>query len=231
MLSATMAAKAVAPLGRISGTRVEEVLFVIVAMVALIVFLIFKERQARRVHRNEMETRNRELARLRGELDQLHNRLSQAHSPGQPQVITDEAPSRDKDGPATEQRMEMLTGIDDEFLEKFVDTVEADISNPDLSVEVVASRLGMSRVQLYRKIKASTNYSAAEMIRLIRLRHAVAMLTKPGMSVSQVAYAVGFSSASYFSRSYKEYFKESPTQTLRRVSNPHGVTAETSESV
>lgn len=108
--------------------------------------------------------------------------------------------------------------LDDEFLNKFTCYVESEIANTGLSVESIAENLGLSRVQLYRKIKALTNYSVNEMIRNIRLKQAAVMLKTSPVTVSEVAYAVGFSSPSYFSRCYKEYFNESPVDTQNRTS-------------
>lgn len=108
--------------------------------------------------------------------------------------------------------------VEDEFLSRFVEIVEKEIGNSELSVETIADRLGISRVQMYRKIKALTNYSAAEMIRNIRLKKAAIMLKTSDATVSEVAYGVGFSSPSYFSRCYKEYYGESPAETQNRTS-------------
>ena len=70
--------------------------------------------------------------------------------------------------------------------------------------------MGMSRVQLYRKMKSLTNYSPNELIRITRLKKAYSMLSALDITVSEVAYKVGFSSPSYFAKCYKDYFGESP---------------------
>lgn len=112
------------------------------------------------------------------------------------------------------------TGIDDEFYQRFVGIVEQDLSDSALSVEDIAGRLGLSRVQFYRKIKAITNYSPAEMVRILRLRHAEKLLKTTSQTVSEISYAVGFSSPSYFSKCYKDYFGQSPTDLRQRTSTP-----------
>lgn len=109
-------------------------------------------------------------------------------------------------------------GIDDEFYKKFEAMVEQDIADSSMSVEDMAGRLGLSRVQFYRKIKALTNYSPAEMVRILRLRRADRLLKTTDQTVSEISYAVGFSSPSYFSKCYKDYFGESPTDVQRRTS-------------
>lgn len=119
---------------------------------------------------------------------------------------------------ATDAKPQKPAPVEDEFLQRFMAIVEREMGNSELSVEGVADELGISRVQMYRKIKALTNYSAAEMIRNIRLRAAARMLKTSTATVSEVAYAVGFSSPSYFSRCYKDYYNEAPVDTQNRTS-------------
>lgn len=110
------------------------------------------------------------------------------------------------------------SSVDDEFFHRFIEVVKKEMSDSDLSVEDLADRLGLSRVQFYRKIKALTNYSPAELVRIMRLKRAEKMLKTTSQTVSEVTYAVGFSSPSYFSKCYKDYFGESPTDVQRRTS-------------
>ena len=109
-------------------------------------------------------------------------------------------------------------GIDDEFYNRFVALVEKEMSDSEMSVEALAGSLGLSRVQFYRKIKALTNYSPAELVRIMRLKRADVLLKTTSQTVSEISYAVGFSSPSYFSKCYKDYFGESPTDVQRRTS-------------
>lgn len=113
---------------------------------------------------------------------------------------------------------EKQNAVEDEFLQKFTEFIEKDLGNPDLSVEYVAEQLGLSRVQLYRKIKALTNYSVAELIRNIRLQHAAVLLRTTSQTVAEIAFTVGFSSPNYFSRCYKAFYNESPAETQSRTS-------------
>ena len=80
-----------------------------------------------------------------------------------------------------------------------------------LELELLAAQLGMSRVQLYRKVKTITDSSPVEIIRITRLQQADRLLRQGGMNVSEVSYEVGFSSPSYFSKCYKEHFGYQPT--------------------
>ena len=84
------------------------------------------------------------------------------------------------------------------------------MADPDLNVETIAAEMGMSRVQLYRKLKALTGNSPVELIRTTRLRRADLMLRQGGRTIAEVSYEVGFSSPSYFSKCFKEHFGRSP---------------------
>lgn len=107
---------------------------------------------------------------------------------------------------------------DDEFVQKFTNIIYNRLSDPEMSVEMIADEMGISRVQLYRKIKALTNYTAVELIRNIRLKRAAIMLKTTTATISEIAYAVGFSSPGYFSKCYKEYHNETPGETQKRTS-------------
>ena len=90
------------------------------------------------------------------------------------------------------------------------------MSDSDLNVENIGSEIGLGRVQLYRKTKALTGYSPNELLRIVRLRKASALLASTEKTIAEIAYEVGFSSPSYFARCYKDYFGESPTDFLKR---------------
>ena len=85
-------------------------------------------------------------------------------------------------------------------------------------MEDIAAQLGFSRVQMYRKLKAVTNYSPAELLRNIRLREAARMLKTQSITVADVSYAVGFTSPSYFTKCFREFFNESPSDLQSRTS-------------
>ena len=110
-----------------------------------------------------------------------------------------------------ESKKTSLGGLEQQFIDKFTQYVENNISNSELSVDDVARELGMSRVQLYRKIKSLANSSPNELIRIIRLKQAKLLLASKTMTISEVAYETGFSSPSYFSKCFKEFFNDNPT--------------------
>ncbi len=107
--------------------------------------------------------------------------------------------------------------IDNDFYNRFVALVEAEMSDPNLSVDNVARRMGLGRTQFYRKIKSLTNYSPVELLRNMRLARARTLLTSTDRSVSEIAYEVGFSSPAYFGKCYKDRYGETPTDIRDRL--------------
>lgn len=100
---------------------------------------------------------------------------------------------------------------DEQFLQKLMALVEENLADPDFSIEDLQKELGISRMQLHRKLKALTDKSATEFIRTIRLKIAAERLHKGVDNVSQVAYQVGFNSLSYFTKCFKEQFGMLPS--------------------
>ena len=106
--------------------------------------------------------------------------------------------------------------MDKEFVEKFKTIIEEKMSDSGLNVEDLGRDMGLSRVQLYRKIKSLTNYAPNELLRMAHLKRAASLLASSELTVAEIAYEVGFTSPSYFTKCYKEQFGESPTEFLKR---------------
>ena len=132
------------------------------------------------------------LARVRNLIDS-HRRLKQFFGDGQTLAKED------------------VCDMDKNFVEKFKSLLDAKLGDSNLNVEDLGKDMGLSRVQLYRKIKSLTNYSPNELLRIARLKKAASLLAS-----SEIGYEVGFSSPSYFTKCYKEQFGESPTDFLKR---------------
>jgi len=90
--------------------------------------------------------------------------------------------------------------------------IENHLSDTDLSVEQIQKNLGVSRTQLFRLTKETMGTTPIELIRHIRLHRAQQMLQQTDMTIQEVAYSVGFSSPSYFSKCYKEKFGQNPSK-------------------
>jgi DNA-binding response OmpR family regulator len=98
------------------------------------------------------------------------------------------------------------------FLEKIKRSVEAHLDDEQYSVDHLADEIGMSRVQLHRKLKGLTNHSPGELIRTFRLQRAFALLKQKAATVSEVAYMVGFSNPNSFSSSFSKHFGFAPSE-------------------
>ncbi|MDO6854067.1 two-component regulator propeller domain-containing protein [Cellulophaga lytica] len=103
------------------------------------------------------------------------------------------------------------TSLDKEFIQKVLVYINDNIDDPELNVESLASELNLSRSQFYRKIKALTNQTASEFLRNIRLQKAKQIIEMGNTNISEVSYKVGFSSPSYFTKCFKNYFDMLPT--------------------
>lgn len=104
------------------------------------------------------------------------------------------------------------TAIDKEFLEKVTEIVQENLSSSSFDVVQLADILAMSKSSLYRKIKAITGLSPVEFIRNIRLKQGVNMLKNKSVTVSEVAYACGFSNPKYFATCFKDEFGITPKE-------------------
>lgn len=100
---------------------------------------------------------------------------------------------------------------DERLMERILKVVNQNLNNPDLTSEMIASEVGMSRVHLYRKLKELTNQSARNFIRNIRLAKAAELLAQKKCSVAEVADRVGFPNPSNFATSFKEMYGVTPT--------------------
>lgn len=119
----------------------------------------------------------------------------------------------DKDGKVQPRIAQpKITSEDEKFVDKATKYIEDHLDDTSLNVEQMAADIGMSRVQLYRRLVSVAGKTPSEFIRLIRLRHAARLLMESQLSVSEIAYKVGFSSPRYFSRCFKELYGYMPTE-------------------
>ena len=110
----------------------------------------------------------------------------------------------------------ILSSPDERFLQKAINVVENNISDPDLDIDRFATEIGVSRMQLYRKLHAMTEMTVKEFVRDIRLKRAAQLLVQKKMNVSEVAYAVGFKDLSHFRKSFKQEFNMSATEYVEK---------------
>jgi AraC-like DNA-binding protein len=105
------------------------------------------------------------------------------------------------------------------FLEQLRLQIHENLNDSNYSVEQLAADMGLSRAQLYRKVKVLTGRTPVDIIRLNRLNRAKYLLASTDMSISEIAYAVGFTAPSYFTKCFKDEFGISPKASIQRSAN------------
>ena len=105
-----------------------------------------------------------------------------------------------------------ITSLDQQFVNQATAYVETHLADDDLSVETLSEALGMSRVHLYKRLLSLTGTTPSEFIRPIRLRRGEQLLRQSQLSVSEIAYKVGFNHPRYFTKYFKEMYGMMPSQ-------------------
>jgi AraC-like DNA-binding protein/Tfp pilus assembly protein PilF len=110
-----------------------------------------------------------------------------------------------------QERGGVIDSYEQKLLKQAIAVVEANISDPQMSVEKMAEVMNMSRTSLHRKIKSITGFPPSELIRSIRLRRAARLIASRADSAAQIALSVGFEDYSHFSKAFKKHFGVSPS--------------------
>ena len=116
-----------------------------------------------------------------------------------------------------EEKMEQvkMKSPDEKLLERVMNTINKHINNSDLSVDMIAEEVGISRVHLHRKMKELTGQTPHDFIRSIRLKRAASLLASKNMNITEVVYACGFSNAASFSTIFKSIYGMSPRDYMK----------------
>ncbi len=109
-----------------------------------------------------------------------------------------------------------ISNLDEKFLEKVQITLDKSLVDPSFNVTEFSKTVGMSRMQLHRKLKALTGLSTTEFVRSQRLKLAADLLKKSDANVSEIGYTVGFNDHSYFTKCFKEMYGCSPTEFISK---------------
>lgn len=112
---------------------------------------------------------------------------------------------------------DVLMDGNDRFLKHFSDLIEDELANPNLNMDYLANRMNVSRSTLYKKVKSATDIAPNDYIRIVRLQRAVRMLVQERHRVKKVAFAVGFSSTTYFSSCFVRQYGMSPSEYVQRA--------------
>jgi signal transduction histidine kinase/CheY-like chemotaxis protein/AraC-like DNA-binding protein len=111
-----------------------------------------------------------------------------------------------------EPREIAVTSVDERFIIQTLEVIEKNMSDEDFSVEQLGSELAMSRMQLFRKIKALTDQSPSEYIRTIRLKRAAHLIKSNFGNLAEITYEVGFNHPSYFAKCFRELYGVAPSE-------------------
>ena len=115
-----------------------------------------------------------------------------------------------------------LKGNDEALMERIMAAVNKRLDDSDYNVESLAEDVGLSRTQLHRRVKELTGISVGEFIRNLRLQQAAKLLAAGDVSVSQVAYAVGFATPGHFTVTFKKHFGVPPSEYMTKSSSDVG---------
>ncbi|HSI78536.1 MAG TPA: ATP-binding protein, partial [Lunatimonas sp.] len=116
------------------------------------------------------------------------------------------------------------TSMEEKFVQKLLNTMEKHHTNPDFDVETLSKEIGMSRTNLYRKLKAIINQHPTEFIQSFRLKKAVMLFECHSGNISEVAYSLGFNSLTYFTRIFKKHYGVTPSEYLHQHSENQSIT-------
>ncbi|WP_242204237.1 hybrid sensor histidine kinase/response regulator transcription factor [Aestuariivivens insulae] len=105
-----------------------------------------------------------------------------------------------------------VTSTDELFLEKAIGLIEENMSNAEFAISDFITEMGMSRSALYRKLKALTDQSITEFIRTIKLKRAAQLMVASDMSISEIAFDLGFNDLKYFRQSFQKLFNQLPSE-------------------
>ena len=109
--------------------------------------------------------------------------------------------------------------LDEKFLSKINELIEIHYTDPMFDVDTFASKMFVSRSQLYKKLKAITGLSTNDYLTVFRLKKSVELLKKGDLQINEIAYNTGFNDPKYFSRVFKKYYNCSPSEFVMKNRN------------
>ena len=206
-------------LGQLDTQRI--VLLGIIGMTFILSLFTILTVKAYRVKRNlnrELRKKNDELNEEKAKVEHQRDELEEQRD----QLLDLTETLKNRNGSSTEGEGAAEASVkeskdkpevmeENSFVSRFLQYVDDHLSDPDLSVEDIGEGLCLSRVQLYRKIKSMTGKTPVEIIREERLKRSKVLLEDASLSISEVAYKVGFSAPSYFTKCYKDYYGKAPS--------------------
>lgn len=141
----------------------------------------------------------------------LRRRLLREGEVGPGAASVDAADAEATDAEATDAEATLPASAPAPFAERVRDALQAHLSDPDFTVQALAEAVAYSRPHMTEKVKETFGVSPSQLLRQKRLEHGAHLLTTTDATVTEIAYAVGFNSLSYFSRCFKEHYDRPPT--------------------
>ena len=120
-----------------------------------------------------------------------------------------------------------LESPDEHLMRRVMRVINENMSNPDLSVETIADKVGISRVHFYRKMKDLTGQAPRDYLKYVRLKEAARLLSAKKLDITGVSIAIGFKSLSAFSTNFKALFGLSPTEWMKKDDDTEDTQEET----
>lgn len=209
-------------------------IFVFLAGALAIFFFIQAYKQKQRLN-HALEEKNQLLGKQRDELREQRDILQEQHDQICEQRDLMES-QRDELALQRDQlqRLAKLSPVpsleeeetrneeDNSFYSRMMQLIERNVGNSEFSVESLADTIGLSRAQMYRRCKQLTGNSPVEILRIQRMQRAGQLLSTTDQNISEVTYACGFTSPSYFTKCFKEHYGMSPTDFVRHhLGNKH----------
>jgi len=108
----------------------------------------------------------------------------------------------------------VISNREEDFIKKVVEIINSNIGNPDFDVEQLSREAGLSSRHLLNKLQSITDYAPVEFIKIMRLKKAEQLLLQTDLSISEIAYDVGFSDPNYFSKCFQKHFGKTPKEFL-----------------
>jgi ABC-type sugar transport system substrate-binding protein/DNA-binding response OmpR family regulator len=112
-----------------------------------------------------------------------------------------------------------LVGMEQDFINRFRAYVEENVQKEEMGIDEIAAYLGLSRAQLYRKVKYLTNYTPLELVTMTRLHYSRGLMLSGIKTISEVAYTSGFASPAHFTKTFKKYYGQSPSEFIKESKN------------
>ena len=107
--------------------------------------------------------------------------------------------------------------VDERFLQKAIELVEKNLDNSDFNIDAIATTIGLSRSAFFKKLKSLIGLAPVDLVKEIRLNKSVELIKNTNMSISEIAFAVGFKDSGYYSKCFRKKYNQTPREYINEV--------------